>query len=146
MAWLPTRCNEVSIISSSYSKVKQEDEAAWKLTTIKKNLTCESLPYLFIKNKPVEMVFFIWKNGQKFILLWTVKCSEMVLWLWNLARLYMFLRNMYIPHLKSLPRLFLKIYQLKWFFYSKNFRKFTLCCSVNFTSIEISTWNYSCVH
>ena len=28
--------------SWSYDKSKQEAEAAWKLTTIKKNLTCES--------------------------------------------------------------------------------------------------------
>ena len=48
----------------------------------------------------------------------------MVLWLWNLAWLYTLLFNMYciyIPHLKSLPHLFLKIYiyPLKCFFFLK---------------------------
>ena len=34
----------------------------------------------------------------------------------------MFLRNMYMPHLKSLPHLFLKIYPLKCFFSSSKKR------------------------
>ena len=51
----------------------------------------------------------------KFSLFWSVKYSPMALWVWHLPRFYILLLNMYIPHLKSLPHLFLKIYLLRFF-------------------------------
>ena len=43
----------------------------------------------------------------------------MALWIFNLARLYTLFLHIYIPNLKSVPPLFLKIYPLKCIFYEK---------------------------
>ena len=96
--------NPLCILKFSFILIPtQEAEAAWKLTTIKKTLWIYTRwDGIFMKKRPKIHIIMV--------------CVK---WLWNLARLYMFLRNMYIPHLKYLPHLFLKIYTLKCFFFFK---------------------------
>ena len=102
------------------------------LSTAHLHAKCEIYSSFISENIPIEMLF-LWKNGLKFILFWSVKYTSIELCTWNWVRLCTLLLNMYMYTFKSQSHCIVKIFSILWHFTIKSDQKLSAFWSVKYT-------------